>query len=29
MGVPARRAGVSLGEALKRTKEGSEGEVGR
>lgn len=26
---PARRAGVSLGEALKRTKEGSEGEGGR
>lgn len=27
--VPARRAGVSLGEALKRTKEGSDDEGGR
>ena len=27
--VPARRAGVSLGEALKRTKEGSDGDGGR
>lgn len=29
MDIPARRAGVSLEEALKRTKEGSEGEGGR
>lgn len=28
-GVPARRAGVSLGEALKTTKDGSDGDLGR
>ena len=28
-GVPARRAGVSLGDALKRTKDGSDGDGGR